>query len=134
MQVILSDHNCEGQASAIFDTLLYDGTWLKLVPMQLKWFQQIGLRVKAKDEEVWQLCQEHGYLLLTGNRTADDKEKSLEFTIQRLVTPNSLPVLTIGNLKRVSADPAYCKACAERLAEIVDELHKYRGVTRLYLP
>ena len=39
MQVILSDHNCEGQASAIFDILLYDGTWLELVPMQLKWFQ-----------------------------------------------------------------------------------------------
>jgi len=134
MQVILSDHNCEGQARAIFDTLLYDGTWLELVPMQLKWFQQIGLPIKAKDEEVWQLCQEHGYLLLTGNRTADDKERSLEFTIQRLVTPDSLPVLTVGNLKRVSADPDYCKACAERLAEIVDELHKYRGVTRLYLP
>ena len=134
MQTILSDHNCEGQAKAIFDALLYDNTWLELVPMQLKWFQQIGLSNKATDEEVLRLCQEQGYLLLTGNRTADDGEASLELSVRRLITPDSLPVLTIGNLRRVNADPAYCRACAERLAEIVDELHKYRGVTRLFIP
>jgi len=55
-------------------------------------------------------------------------------SVRRLLTPDSLPVLTIGNLQRVLADPTYRRACAERLAEIVDELHKYRGVTRLYLP
>ena len=134
MQTILSDHNCEGHAKAIFDVLLYDNTWLELLPMQLKWFQQIGLSNNATDEEVWRLCQARGYLLLTGNRTADDGEASLELSVRRLITPDSLPVLTIGNLRRVNADPAYCRACAERLAEIVDELHKYRGVTRLFIP
>lgn len=134
MQTILSDHNCEGHAKAIFDALFYDNTWLELVPMQLKWFQQIGLSNNATDEEVWRLCQEQGYLLLTGNRTADDGEASLELSVRRLITPDSLPVLTIGNLRRVTADPAYCRACAERLAEIVDELHRYRGVTRLFIP
>jgi hypothetical protein len=134
MQIILSDHNCEGQAKAIFDVLHFDGAWLQLVPMQLKWFRQINLATSASDEAVWQLCQEQGYLLLTGNRTADDRERSLEFTIRRLMKPDSLLVLTIGNLQRVNVDPTYRKACAERLAEIVDELYKYRGVTRLYLP
>jgi hypothetical protein len=134
MQVILSDHNCEGQARAIFDELLYDGIWLQLVPMQLKWFAAVGLSNKAKDEEVWQLCQVKGYLLLTGNRTASDGAESLEHSIRRLVTADSLPVLTIGNLQRVNADPHYRKACAERLAEIVDDLPKYRGVTRLFIP
>lgn len=134
MQVILSDHNCEGQAKAIVNVLRYDEVWSQLVPVHLKWFRDIKLSTKAKDQEVWQLCQEQGYLLLTGNRTTKDREKSLEFAIQRFVTPDSLPVLTIGNLKRVKADPNYCKACAERLAEIVDELSRYRGVTRLYLP
>jgi hypothetical protein len=43
-------------------------------------------------------------------------------------------VLTIGNLQRVLADPNYCRACSERLAEIVDDLPKYRGVTRLFIP
>lgn len=134
MQVVLSDHNCEGQAEAIFNVLRYDELWLDLVPMELLWFHQVGLSGKAKDEVVWRLCQERGYLLLTGNRTADDGRDSLEMSIRRLVLPDSLPVLTISNLKRINADPLYCKACAERLAEIVDELYKYHGIMRLYLP
>ncbi|MFN8492523.1 MAG: hypothetical protein U0350_33285 [Caldilineaceae bacterium] len=134
MQIILADHNCEGQAEAIFNILRDDKTWLELVPMSLYWFHQVGLSAKASDQTVWQLCQARDYLLLTGNRTTKDKEKSLEFSIRRLLTSDSLPVLTIGNLKRVNADPNYCRACAERLVEIVDELHKYRGIIRLYLP
>lgn len=134
MQTILSDHNCEGHAEAIFNILRYDGLWLELVPMELIWFHQADLSDQANDEIVWRLCQERGYLLLTGNRTTKDGNKSLEMSVRRLVTPDSLPVLTIGNLQRVLADPAYCRACAERLAEIVDELHKYRGVTRLFIP
>lgn len=134
MQIILSDHNCEGHAEAIFNVLRYDELWLELVPMELIWFQHVDLSDRANDETVWRLCQEKGYLLLTGNRTADDGNRSLEMSIRRLVTPDSLPVLTIGNLQRVLTDPTYCRACAEQLAEIVDELHKYRGVTRLYLP
>ena len=134
MQVILSDHNCEGQAEAIFNVLRYDATWLELVPIRLYWFREIGLSTKVQDETVWRLCQERGYLLLTGNRTTKDGEKSFEFSVQRLLTPETLPVITIGNLKRVTSDFQYCQACAERLVEIVDELHKYRGVARLYLP
>lgn len=134
MQVILSDHNCEGHAEAIFNMLRYDELWLELVPMELVWFYQVDLSDKANDEAVWRLCQERGYLLLTGNRTADDGNASLEMSVRRLVTPESLPVLTIGNLQRVLADPNYCRACSERLAEIVDDLPKYRGVTRLFIP
>lgn len=134
MQVILSDHNCEGQAETIFNALRYDEVWLELVPMQLRWFHQVDLEDTADDEAVWRLCQENGYLLLTGNRSTKDGDKSLEFAVRQLVKPESLPVLTIGNLKRVNADPDYCRACAERLAEIVDELPRYRGITRLYLP
>ena len=134
MQTILSDHNCEGHAEAIFNVLRYDKLWLELVPMDLIWCHQIELSDRATDETVWCLCQKHGYLLLTGNRSANDGNASLEVAIRRLVTPDSLPVLTIGNLQRVLADLGYCRACAERLAEIVDELHKYPGVMRLFIP
>lgn len=134
MQIILSDHNCEGQAKAIFDILRYDDTWLELVPMELRWFRDIKLSISADDETVWRLCQAQRYLLLTGNRRTDDGEDSLEFAIRRLITPDSLPVLTISNLKRVKADPIYCKRCAERLAAIVFDLQDHLGVTRLYLP
>lgn len=134
MQVVLSDHNCEGQAKALFDLLRDDDTWLELSPMKLIWFHDIDLPVSAADEMVWKLCQDKGYLLLTGNRTNDDKEKSLEFAIRTLMTPNSFPVVTIGNLKRVIPDPEYRRKCAERLAEIVYDIDNYRGTMRVYIP
>jgi len=72
--------------------------------------------------------------LFTGNRRTDDEAKSLEFTIRRLVTPTSLPVLTIGNLRRVQADGLYRTQCADRLINILLDIERYLGVMRLYLP
>jgi hypothetical protein len=134
MQVILADHNCEGQAKLIFEALQYDGIWLDLAPMELRWFRDIGLATSASDEIVWRFCQERGYLLLTGNRTNDDKAESLESVVHQLFTTDSLPVLTISNLKRVKPAPAYRKRCAVRLAEIVYDLPSYRGTMRLFIP
>lgn len=98
MQVILADHNCEGHAEAIFDSLRYHGFVPPLLPVELRLFHQVGLQRNANDLLVWQLCQERGYLLLTGNRTASDGAKSLEYNINRFVRENSLPMLTIGTL------------------------------------
>lgn len=132
--MILSDHNCEGQAQAIFDVLTYRGVWLELVPMELVWFRDVRLPATADDEIVWRFCQEQHYLLMTGNRRTDDREKSLEYIIRRWNTAQSLPILTIGNLKRVATDLAYRERCAERLAEIVADLDRYMGGGRVYLP
>ncbi|MFN8493773.1 MAG: hypothetical protein U0350_39590 [Caldilineaceae bacterium] len=133
MPIILSDHNCEGQAQAIFNVLVYQG-WLELAPVELRWFRDVDLPIKASDETVWRFCQENRYILLTGNRRTDDGAKSLEFTVRRLVTPSSLPVLTIGNLRRVQADARYREQCADRLMNILLDLERYLGVMRLYLP
>ena len=133
MQQILSDHNCEGQAEAIFTALRHHG-FLPLFAIELLLFRDIGLSISANDLAVWQLCQDKGYLLLTGNRSADDGLKSLEFNINQFVQADSLPVVTIGNLRRVMTDPDYCWRCAESLVEIVDDLENVRGVTRLYIP
>lgn len=132
-QVILSDENCEGQASAIFQILEHLG-FCELLSLELKNFSQVGLRKGSNDEIVWRFCQENRYLLLTGNRTTSDGTKSLEFTVQRLLTATSLPVLTISNLKRVAHDSDYCERCAIGLAEIVISLEeRHLGVPRLYL-
>ena len=133
MQIILSDHNCEGHAEVLFEVLKYRG-WLDMIPMKLLWFRDVGLSDRAGDETVWRFCQEHDYLLLTGNRTTTDKDDSLEIIIRRLITPESLPVVTIGNLKRLLAVPEYRERCAVRLAEIVLDLETVRGVTRLFIP
>ena len=134
MQIVLSDHNCEGQAKAIYDVLRYDGTWLELSPIKLFLFDDVDLPISADDEQVWQLCQDRQYLLLTGNRTNKDQEKSLESTIRRFFTVNSLPVITIGNLKRVIPNPTYRTQCAERLAEIIYNLDNFRGTMRIFIP
>jgi hypothetical protein len=94
----------------------------------------VGLSTEAEDAVVWQQCQDHGFVLLAGNRKTSDGEQSLESTIRRLGTSNSLPVLTISKPRRVLTDPIYCQACALRLAEVVLDLEAYRGVQRLYLP
>lgn len=134
MQVILSDHNCEGQAQAIFNILEWDDTWLQLVPMQLRWFRDFNLPDTLDDELVWHFCQEHRYLLLTGNRSTKDGEDSLEYKIRHLATSDCVPVVTIGNLKRVNTNRTYREQCAERLAEIVADLHTFIGVQRLFIP
>ena len=133
MQHILSDRNCEGQAEAIFAALRHRG-FFPLLPMTLVQFRDVGLDLTANDREVWQFCQENGHLLLTGNRTASDKARSLEYTIHHYLKEDSLPVITIGNLGRVKVDAAYCWRCAENLVEIVLDLDRVRGVPRLYIP
>lgn len=133
MQIILSDHNCEGQAKVIFQALDHHG-FLPTFGMELLFFAQVGIDPRTGDRQVWQFCQEHGYLLLTGNRTASDGVRSLEYVINTLLKEDSLPVITIGNLERVMADPTYCWRCAENLAEIVLDLDRVRGTPRIYIP
>ncbi len=131
-QVTLSDENCSGQALAIFAELKRLG-YIELLELELITWEMSGLRKGTKDEVIWHHCQDQGYLLLTGNRTGSDGNKSLEFVIRRLVAPSSLPVLTISDLKRVTRNRQYCIECAQRLADIVFELEIYYGVTRLFL-
>lgn len=133
MQTVLNDYNCEGQARAIFRTL-DEGGYLKLIPLELRFFIDVGLAISAEDAVVWQHCQDHGLVLLTGNRKTSDGVRSLESAIRRKSTSHSLPVLTISNLRRVLTDPAYCQACALRLAEVMLDVNVYCGVQRVYLP
>lgn len=132
MQKILSDHNCEGQARQILYALRRTGLF-EIAPIELFVFSDIDLSHQADDEEVWMLCQSDNYLLLTGNRRTTDGDLSLELAIRRNYSPTILPVLTIGDLERIMQDRAYCESCATRLAEIVLDLEKLKGTTRLYL-
>lgn len=131
-QIILSDENCGGHATAIFHALARLG-YVELLVLELKTFEEVGLFPGSTDEVVWRFCQENQCFLLTGNRTTKDGSQSLELVVRHLVTSTSLPVLTIGDLERVLVDREYCQRCAERLAAIVIDAEDYRGVTRLYL-
>lgn len=133
MRTILSDENCSGHAEAIFHSLKRLGL-LEIISLELKTFEEVGLAEGTSDETVWRFCQERRYLLLIGNRSAKDQADSLEYAVRQYVTSSTLPVLTIGDLKRIMYDRNYCDRCAERLAEIaLDVEERHLGVTRLYL-
>jgi hypothetical protein len=62
-----------------------------------------------------------------------DDEDSLALTLREESTPASLPVITVGNLDRLT-ERAYRQRCAERLAEVVLDLHRYLGTGRIFIP
>jgi hypothetical protein len=128
---ILVDHDIEGQATILWRTLRTEG-WLDLFPLQLVMFAQAGLPLDSSDRAVWRFAQEHGMVLLTGNRRITE-EDSLEQTLREENTPTSLPVLTIGNVKRM-VERLYRERCAEQLLEVVLDLDSYRGTARIFIP
>ena len=71
--------------------------------------------------------------LLTSNRNQESPE-SLEATIQLATTPESLPVLTIGEPQRILSSRAYAQRVVERLVEYLIDVENLRGTGRLYLP
>ena len=119
MNVILIDHNMEGQAVLLWDTLKKSG-FLNLLPMKMVMFSDVGLAENSNDREVWRFAQANQMILLTDNRSAHEPD-SLEQTIREENKLDSLPVLTIGRLDRIKEN-IYREKCAERMVEIVFEL------------
>lgn len=131
MITILVDHDIEGQALTLWGTLSKAG-WLELVEINLVTFRDIGLPIKSTDREVWRFAQENGMILFTNNRNMDDKD-SLEQTLREENSLTSLPVLTIANANRLS-ERKYRERCAAQLLEIVLDLEKNLGRSRIYIP
>lgn len=128
---ILADHDIEGQAAMLWRLLGTNG-WLELLPLRLVMFGQVGLPDDSSDREVWRFAQKNGMILLTGNRSMK-KGESLEQTLREENTLTSLPILTIGNVKRM-VERSYREDCETRLLEIVLDLENYKGVGRLFIP
>ena len=129
----ISDHDCEGQAEAIVE-LLRRSHWGEIMSPTLYRFEDVGLSISADDADIWQFCQDNGYLFITGNRSTKAGHKSLEAAIRARFEEDSLPVLTIGNPKRVIPDSYYRQKCVDKLAEIIFDIEQRLGVMRLYLP
>lgn len=59
---------------------------------------------------------------------------SLEQVMREENTPTSLPVVTIGNIDRLLADPDYRNLCVNRLVDLVVDLEDYQGARRIFIP
>ena len=81
-------------------------------------FEEFDLSQDATDATIWQTCQDHDILLITGNRNAEGPE-SLEITLRQRNTPNCLPVLTLADPDRIQRDRQYAEAVVERLFDIL---------------
>ncbi len=131
MITILVDHNIEGHAALLSATLNSEG-WTTLFSVRFVTLREVGLAFDSNDRVVWRFAQEKGMILLTDNRNMEG-EDSLEQAIREENTITSLPVLTIGNVDRI-VEREYRERCSTRLAEIVSELEKYMGTSRLFIP
>lgn len=131
MITILPDHDIEGHAYSLIGVLGVEG-WLDMVDLRLTTFTEAGLPFDSPDRVVWRFAQENGMILLTNNRNMDG-EDSLEQTLREENTPTSLPVVTIANVARLS-ERHYRERCAFQLLEVVLELNKHLGRSRVYIP
>jgi hypothetical protein len=127
----LVDYNLDGYA-LIFLGILTKGGWLEFASVSFVTFTEVGLAMDTSDRAVWRYAQEHQMMILTANRNMKG-EDSLEQVIREENTDNSLPVITIGSLDRLS-EADYRERCAERLIEIAVDIDNYKGVGRLFIP
>ena len=96
-------------------------------------FEEVGLAPETSDLLVWQLCQNHEFVLLTGNRNGRGRE-SLQQTICIHNQPNSLPVLTFSDPQRFLWDNDYGHRVADKVLEYLFDIDKNLGTGRLWVP
>lgn len=128
----LIDYNLQKYAAILLGKIASDG-WLDLIPISFVFFRDIKLSTDASDRVVWRLAQENRMILLTANRNMKG-EDSLEQVLREENAPDSLPVITIGNLDRFSKEAGYRSGCADRIIEIVLDIENYSGVGRIFIP
>jgi len=128
----LIDYNLQKYAAILLGKIANDG-WLDMIPLSFIFFQDIQLPTDSNDRVVWRLAQQNRVILLTANRNMKG-EDSLEQVIREDNTPDSLPVITIGNLDRFSKEASYRSRCADRIIEIVLDIENYMGVGRIFIP
>ena len=135
MQRILSDHDVQGHVRRLMD-ICQMPPWVDLwreLECVLCTFEEFDLSATASDAVIWQTCQDHGILLLTGNRNAESPE-SLEMTIRQRNNLGCLPVLTLADPDRIQRDRESAESIVERLFDILIDPDALRGAGRLYLP
>jgi hypothetical protein len=135
MRGIVADANIEGQVARLVGYIRATG-WAEFwdhLGLVLETFANVGLTDGAPDAEVWRTCQRERLVLITANRN-DDGPDSLESTIRTENTPDSLPVLTIGNAMALRRSADYAERVVARLIEYLIDIDRHRGAGRLYLP
>lgn len=129
------DVNIEGYLDDLLRELQSE-TWRDLwqaLDVQVATFEELGLARNAPDSVVWSVCQRTQTVIVTANRNAKGDD-SLEATLRRESTLESLPVITIPDPPRLRSDKDYRRRAAEKLLAYLMDMNRYRGAGRLYIP
>jgi len=132
---LVADANIQGQVEYLVQRMEADDWadfWLAL-GLVLHRFEDVGLSASSTDLEVWNVCQAEQLILITDNRNLDS-EDSLEATIRRNNTPESLPVFTIADMNEFRTNGSYVERVVEALYDYLLKIDDVRGTGRLYLP
>ena len=136
MRGILSDVNSEGHLDRILAVWQTSPDWTLVwteLDLIVETFNSLGLAGRTPDNQLWRLCQQEELILITGNRNQDGPT-SLESVIREENSPQSLPVITLANSKRVIAHRGYAEVTAIRILEILIDMPRLLGSGRLYAP
>jgi hypothetical protein len=132
---LLVDANLDGHGELVAMRLGTEA-WREFrdyLEIRFLYFEQVGLARNEKDDVVWRLCQRNGYYLLTANRNLESDD-SLEATIRREGTNESLPVFTFSDAEGIYQSPTYLDDVIQSLLDYLLNEANYRGTGRLYLP
>jgi len=96
-------------------------------------FEDVGLTPISADQDIWFCCQREQLVLLTDNRNKDS-EDSLTATINTYNEAESIPVMTISNLRRFRTSKTYADRVLKKLLNNLLDIQNLLGAGRLYLP
>ena len=135
MKGLVADANIQGQVEYLVQRMQADAwaDFWQALGLVLRRFEDVGLSASSTDLEVWNVCQAEQLILITDNRNLDS-EDSLEATIRRNNTPESLPVFTIADMNEFRTDSSYVERVVEALYDYLLRIDEVRGTGRLYLP
>jgi hypothetical protein len=129
--LILLDHDLEGHLPFLEAGWRETG-WDQYLHLEFRRLRDVNVPDEATDQAIWRYVQREHCLLLTNNRNRED-DTSLQATIERENTRESLPVITVSDKDRLVV-PAYRQQAAHKLATIIIYLENYLGVGRIYIP
>ena len=128
---ILLDNDLAGNGIFIEQGLKETG-WDQVIQVQFNRLRDYDLPANLPDHEIWRFVQLHRLLLITNNRNSED-ETSLQATMRRENTPESLPIVTVSD-KDALIQTDYRQRVAQSLAEIIIYLENYLGTGRIFVP
>lgn len=119
-----------------YDVFLEEGLketgWDQLISVEFKRLRDFGFPGNLPDQEIWRFVQTQRLLLVTNNRNNED-ETSLQATMWRENTPESLPIITISD-KNALIQSDYRQRVAQSLVRIFVDLENYLGTGRVFVP